>query len=116
METGDQGASGEPNVEAVPVKILAVVAALLGSFVGCTAAQLEADDPVTYVSDVACPDAHGVPQPVIAGYQCCADHGLGPGQCPDDASCMMPDSCSGPLPPTDPGGFGARRLQRRAGL
>lgn len=59
-------------------------------------------DPVVYVPGEYC-DNH---VPLIAGYQCCADHGLGPGQCPEDTSCMLPDSCTtGPLPPNDVDGI-----------
>lgn len=66
------------------------------------ARKLEAVDPVTYVPGITCPDAHGVPRPLVAGYECCADHGLGAGACPEGTSCMAPDLCSGPLPPNDP--------------
>lgn len=96
------------------MKVLAFVFALFGTFAGCTSAQLEAADPVTYVPGITCPDAHGVPRPLIAGYECCADHGLGAGACPEGTSCMNTEDCSGPLPPNDP--FGRRVVERRYGL
>jgi hypothetical protein len=87
----------------------------------CSAAQLEAADPVTYVDGAYCPDENGHAGPaypwtrLIAGYQCCADHGLGPGQCQEGYSCMLPDSCTAtPLPPND--AYGARRVTKRRGL
>lgn len=75
---------------------------LLGTFAGCTAAQIESIDPTVYVEGESCPDAQGTLQPLIAGYVCCTSQGLGPGQCPEDTSCMTPDSCTtSPLPPND---------------
>lgn len=80
----------------------------------CTPAELEQRDPVVYVDGATCPDEHGNPQPLIAGFQCCADHGLGPGQCPENGSCMLPDSCTAmPISPND---MGASKPTRRLGL
>lgn len=87
-------------------------AAFLAAFLVSCGASLDQIDPVTHVDGTTCPDSKGVPQPLIAGYQCCADHDLGPGQCPEETSCMLPDGCSSPLPPNDPGL--ARHNQRRS--
>lgn len=84
---------------------------------GCTAAQLDNIDPVCIVKDQTCPDARGVPRPLQCGMTCCAWQNLGPGQCGENESCMLPDGCSSPLPPNDPSaGYGARKLTRRSGL
>lgn len=83
---------------------------------GC-AGSLDQIDPVTYVDGESCPDATGHPQPLIAGYQCCAWHDMGPGQCPEGTSCMNETDCSTPLPDNDStGAFMARKPIRRTGL
>lgn len=98
------------------MKVFAVLAAILGGFVGCTAAQLENIDPSCTVKDQACPDANGVPQPILCGYICCASQNMGPGQCPEDSSCMNSEDCSTPLPPNDSWGAEARSIHRREKL
>jgi hypothetical protein len=103
------------SVRIASMRLASILGAAIGLVVACTAAQLDAIDPVTYVDGITCPDANGVQQPLIAGYQCCADHGLGPGQCQEGYSCMLPDSCTAtPLPPND--AYGARRVTKRRGL
>lgn len=92
-----------------------LVGVLLGGFAGCTAAQLEAIDPVTYVDGATCPDANGVRQKVLAGFFCCANapYYMGPGQCEDGTSCMTPDTCTTrPLPSN----VGASKPTKRRGL
>lgn len=86
---------------------------------GCTAAEIQNVDPVVYVPGEYCLDAHGVYQPVIAGYFCCSDapENLGPGECPEGTSCMLPDSCTTqPLPPNDEGAALKPMVTKRAGL
>lgn len=98
------------------MKLRAFAATLL---CGCTAAQLDLNNPVVYVAGVYCPDQNGNAGPaypwtrLVAGYACCADHGLGGGQCPETHSCMMPDSCTAtPLPSN----VGASKPAKRRGL
>lgn len=98
------------------MRTLGIIGALL---LGCTAAELEQIDPVTYVDGETCPDAHGVRQKVIAGYFCCdgPPSYAGPGQCPEGTSCLNAEDCTTmPIPGNDPTEFGARAPHRRAGL
>ncbi len=74
---------------------------------GCTAAQVEAIDPVVYVTGVTCPDRFGNPQKLISGFQCCP----GGGQCEEDLYCYGVDECRGPLPPND--AYGKRVIKKR---
>jgi len=96
------------------------LARLLGFLLaGCSAAQLEAFDPTTYVDGVYCPDRNGHAGPaypgtrLVAGNHCCSWEGMGAGQCAENEFCMNVYSCSTPVPED---GYGARKITKRRGL
>ena len=93
---------------------------ILFALAGCSAAQLELNDTVTYVDGAYCPDQNGNAGErfpwtrLIAGFVCCSDQGVpGGGQCQEGYSCMNVDSCTAtPLPDN----VGATKPTKRRGL